>query len=238
MFFRPLHRSRRKPRRRLAATSSTTTLLCVVATVAGCALDGSSDLKLPRVWPASETEAATAQRPARIITSWTHTVLHRPGQKPQRGFGGRLLFFDRESEDSVRVEGQLVVYAFDETNRAAHDTQPTRRYVYPPEQFARLESPSKLGPSYSVWVPWDEVGGEQKHISLIARFEPVDGPLIVGEQTRHFLPGAMTTTPANLDTPQSAVELATHEVKVERVEQNVETPKMRTTAIPMPRRMQ
>lgn len=221
--------------RRGGGTGTAAWTLLIVAAAIGCAVDGTSDLKLPRVWPTSDAETPPVKTPARIITSWTHTVLHRTGQKPQRGFGGRLLFFERGSDESVRVEGQLVIYAFDETNRSPHNTQPTRRYIYPPEQFARLESPSKLGPSYSVWMPWDEVGGEQKHISLIARFEPVDGPLVVGEQTRHFLPGAMTSPLPEASQP--AVELATHEVEVVKVEQKIETPKMRTTAIPVPRRL-
>jgi len=128
--------------------------------------------------------------PTRVVTTWTDTVLHQKGEKSQRGFGGRLSFFAHESDEPVRVEGQLVVYAFDEANRASHESHPTRRYVFPVEQFTRHESPSQLGPSYSVWLPWDAVGGEQKNISLIVRFEPSEGPILLGEQTNHLLPGA------------------------------------------------
>ena len=129
--------------------------------------------------------------PARVVSTWTDTVLHRAGQKPMRGFGGRLVFFDRDSEEPISVQGQLVVYTFDETDRDSHDTAPTRKYVFPAEQFARHEGPSKLGPSYSVWLPWDEVGGSQKNVSLIVRFESTQGSMILGEQTRHLLPGIM-----------------------------------------------
>ena len=124
-----------------------------------------------------------------MVSTWADTVLHKAGEKPVRGFGGRLVFFGQESDEPVRVDGQLVVYAFDESGRELHDTQPTRKFVFPAEQFVRHESESKLGPSYSVWLPWDEVGGEQKNISLIARFEAKNGPLVMGEQTRHLLPG-------------------------------------------------
>jgi hypothetical protein len=50
-------------------------------------------------------------------------------------------------------------------------------------------SKSELGPSYSFWLPWDEVGGPQTEISLIARFEPNGGSIVIGEQTKHLLPG-------------------------------------------------
>ncbi len=136
-----------------------------------------------------EEEAAASQTPDRLVSTWTETVLNRQGEPPQRGFGGRLLFFSEDSEDPVRVDGQLVVYAYDDEGRAAHETQPTRRFVFPREQFTRHESDSKLGASYSFWLPWDAVGGQQKNIGLIARFEPHQGALIVGEQTRHLLPG-------------------------------------------------
>lgn len=129
------------------------------------------------------------QMPNRLVSTWEDTVLTLAGKKPQRGFGGRILFFNETSQEPVRVEGQLVVYAYDENDREAHETHPTRRYVFPVEQFVKHESECQLGPSYSVWLPWDQAGGEQKSISLIARFEPKDGPLIVGDQTRHLLPG-------------------------------------------------
>lgn len=150
--------------------------------------------------------------PARIVSTWTDTVLQKTGKSPQRGFGGRLLFFTNESEDPVRVDGQLVVYAFDETDREPHETHPTRKYVFPREEFARHESESQLGPSYSVWLPWDEVGGELKQISLIARFEPHEANVVMGEQTRHLLPGISKKDPEHLvkQSGVGPVEIAQH----------------------------
>ncbi len=127
--------------------------------------------------------------PSRLVATWADTVLNKAGQPSQRGFGGRLIFFKEGSQDPIRVDGQLVVYAFDDTDRPDYETHPTRQYVFPREQLPKQESDSKLGPSYSVWLPWDEVGGPQKKISLIARFEPAGGPILLGEQTRHLLPG-------------------------------------------------
>lgn len=135
-----------------------------------------------------------SQTPQRVVCSWTDTVLHQAGKTPQRGFGGRLIFYGEDAEKPILVEGQLVVYAFDETNRDPMDNKPTRRYVFPAEQVARRMSKTSLGPSYSFWLPWDEVGGPQTEVSLISRFEPKKGALIMSEQTRHLLPGA--TTPA------------------------------------------
>jgi hypothetical protein len=148
---------------------------------------------LESTWPFGDDEDEP-KTPVRVVGSWTDAVLHRGGQKAQRGFGGRLMFYDKEGETPVLVEGQLVVYAFDETNREPTDNKPTRRYVFPADQVSRHMSKSEVGPSYSFWLPWDEDGGAQTEISLVARFEPKDGPVVVGEQTRHLLPGKLTAS--------------------------------------------
>lgn len=129
------------------------------------------------------------ETPTRLVTTWTEAVHNRTGETPKRGFGGRLAFFKNGSEDPVRVDGQLVIYAFDESGEDPYRTEPTKRYIFPAEQLSVYESESKLGPGYNIWLPWDEVGGYERKVSLIARFEPKDGPIIVGEQTKHLLSG-------------------------------------------------
>jgi hypothetical protein len=132
--------------------------------------------------------------PTRLVDTWTDTVLHQKGEPSQRGFGGRIHFYDVEGGSPILVDGQLVVYGFDEQNRDPTDNRPTRRFVFPPEQLAQHMSESKIGPSYSVWLPWDAAGGEQKNISLICRFEPREGTLIVGDQSAQRLPGTMVAS--------------------------------------------
>ena len=178
---------------RHAITLSLLLIALLVASVGCSSIDtGNSmiaqslDVRRAMWWKSDRPEP---QLPDRLVSTWTDTVLHRPGQESKRGFGGRLVFFGHETEDPICVEGRLVVYAYDEANCDTQTAQPTRRFIFPREQFARHYSESTLGPSYSVWLPWDAVGGQRKNISLIARFEPHEGQLIVGEQTRHLLPG-------------------------------------------------
>lgn len=173
------------------------TVVCLMlAAVGGCGMPKVSDLKpskifsLDNTWPFNDDEPEVGT-PVRIVGAWTDTVLTQPAQKPQRGFGGRLIFYDNEHEEPVLVEGRLVVYAFDETARDPTDNKPTRRYVFPPEQIPLHMSKSELGASYSFWLPWDEAGGPRTEVSLICRFEPKNGSVVTSEQTRHLLPGAM-----------------------------------------------
>lgn len=179
---------------RLRLTVVTTPLLAalLLSTFAGCASKS-------KKWQFSswnvkkavgmEPEIPEPVTPNRMVATWTDTTLSTAGKAPMRGFGGKLMFFDKKSEDPVRVEGNLVVYAFDETDRPDHETHPTRKYIFPVEEFVLHESKSTLGPAYSFWLPWDELGGQQRNISLIAKFEPKEGAVVIGEQTRHLLPG-------------------------------------------------
>ena len=130
---------------------------------------------------------AIVKQPTRMTTLWTHTVLNQPGRKGVRGFGGRIMFHGKETDKPVRVEGTLTIYAFDETDRAK--SVPERKFVFTPEQFETHYSKSKLGHSYSIWLPWDEVGGESRRINLLARFEPAEGSMIMSEQSLQSLPG-------------------------------------------------
>jgi hypothetical protein len=152
--------------------------------IAGCT---SLKISKPNVWPFTSEDATGT--PTRIVTSWTDTILYQPNQVPTRGFGGRLLFYSGEKPEPIKVDGTLTVYVFDETNRDLNNVRPDRKYVFTKEQLAAHYSKSKLGHSYSVWLPWDEVGGLQKELSLIARFTTDKGGVVVGEQTKQILPG-------------------------------------------------
>jgi len=218
------------------------TLVCGMLAL-GCA---QLDLNQSIPWIGSpEDEPAV---PAKVVAVWTDAILHQPDNPPTRGFGGRLMFYSDEFDKSIPVNGTLIVYAFDEEGRRPTDAKPDRKYVFPTEHFAQHHSKSELGHSYSVWLPWDEIGGPPKEISLIARFLPSEGPPIVGEQTKHFLPGIAKPVPTeHADAPhqdgsqavgQNPVRPASHQATRPAVEQKWEaarsTRQMRTHTIPVP----
>jgi len=150
----------------------------------GCA---QLDMSQPVHWPWELNDRPGT--PTKVVAMWTDTVLYQPNSVPDRGFGGRLMFYGEEGEKPIKVDGSLVIYAFEENGRARGDAKPDRKYVFTSEQLTKHYGKSDLGHSYSIWLPWDKVGGEQKEISLIARFTPKQGPLLVGKQSRYILPG-------------------------------------------------
>lgn len=168
----------------------------------GCSISKwkpSKMFSLDNSWPFHDKEEIREGIPVRMVGTWTDTVMTKAGEKPQRGFGGRLMFYERDEKDPIKVDGQLIVYAFDETDRDPTDNKPTRRYVFPAEQVPLHMSKSELGASYSFWLPWDEAGGPKTEVSLICRFEPKGGAVVTSEQTRHPLPGTAPVAGAKGD---------------------------------------
>ena len=166
-----------RPRQLVAA-------LALLGAVAGCT---QLDLREPiaRVFDAD----GKPQQPAKVVAIWTDAVIQPPDRAAARGFGGRLTFYAPDRDPPVCVDGSLTVYAYEQQSPNGKNTRPDRKYVFTPEQFAEHYGKSKLGHSYSIWIPWDEAGGPRKRIALICRFEPVDGRPVVSEQTVLTLPG-------------------------------------------------
>jgi hypothetical protein len=160
-------------------------LACLLLPLAGC-----STFDLRKGIPWIPGEDGELERPMKIVAVWTDTIMSHGEETPVRGFGGRLMFYHREDGKPVKVQGTLVVYAFDETNRDPRNVRPERKYVFSAEEFEKHYSESKLGHSYSVWLPWDKVGGPQAEVSLLVRFTPKAGGMITGEQQTVSLPGA------------------------------------------------
>jgi hypothetical protein len=134
--------------------------------------------------------------PVRIAAVWTHDIVNVPGTNPVQGFGGRIYFYNHEQK-AIKVEGELVVFTFDDTDasqQGAPNRRPDRKFVFRADQLQTHLSDSELGPSYSFWIPWQEFGGVQRLISLVPVFMPVEGRNITGHFSKTSLPGKQQPT--------------------------------------------
>jgi hypothetical protein len=159
---------------------------------AGCT-SVTKDLKKKLPWsPEAKIKTSKFETPAHMIAIWSPDILTQTGKPPTRGFGGRIYFYN-EKNKAVPVEGQLVVYGYDDSNNPHARGEPQRKFAFTPDQFAKHQSSSDLGPSYSVWVPWDAAGGEQRSISLVPVFTSTSGKIVMGQQAINLLPGTPTS---------------------------------------------
>lgn len=169
-----------------------------IVCVAGClaAASGCTALRWPLESRWFSQSGSSDETPARIVAIWTNAVASTPGQPPMRGVGARLMFYGRKLDKPLRANGTLIVYAYDETAPAdPQQNQADRKYVFTPEQLAECYSKSSLGHSYSIWIPWDEVGGSVQEVSLLACFVPEEGPPITSQLARVVLEGKSQQAP-------------------------------------------
>lgn len=177
-------------------------LILAVGQIAGC-----SQFDLRKKIPWGKGEDGLIDRPTKVVAMWTDTICTIAGQVPSRGFGGRIYFYDTDPNKPRKVKGSLVVFAFDETDRAPTNTKPDRKFVFTQEQFEKHYSQSALGHSYSVWIPWDDVGGPQKEISLLVRFTTEEGALVVGDMSRVLLNGTPSESSVSPNSPNNPLDV-------------------------------
>jgi hypothetical protein len=162
--------------------------LALLVTVADV---GTAFADWPKLWPTSSQPKIKESRfatPVKTAVIWSPAVFNQVGKQSTRGFGGRIYFYDQKN-DPIAVEGQLVVYVYNDSAPGGENKTPERKFAFTPEQFTQHYNPTQLGASYSIWIPWDPVGGPQVQLTLIPIFTSSNGQLVIGESSHNMLPG-------------------------------------------------
>ncbi len=152
------------------------------------------------------TDQPDFETPSQVIPVWTDSVLHQAGRKGSRGCGGRVMFYAADDKQAVRVDGSLVVYVWDDS-KPNRERRPDRKYVFRADDLQQHYSRSKIGHSYSFWIPWDDAGGPRSELTVVARFVGRNGAEVTSSPANVILPGAIllpTSVPRDGDTPPGA----------------------------------
>lgn len=128
--------------------------------------------------------------PERMVVIWKDAVYEHPALPPTRGIGGRVYFYDGE-DNPIKVDGEVVVYGFNDTS-GRNKAEADRKFVFKQESLASHYNATAIGPSYSIWLPWDKLGGQELSVSLIPVFRDQTGKVIRSGQTICVLPGPET----------------------------------------------
>lgn len=131
--------------------------------------------------------------PTSIAVVWVDSVLTPPGRPSVRGFGGRAFFYNEDGE-AVRVDGDFVVYAYNDTNDRLKSNVPDRKYVFRSQELQGHHTDSEFGPCYNFWVPWDQVGGERTTVTLLPQLVLAPDQKVQGMQSVNVLPGKESAT--------------------------------------------
>jgi len=197
------------------------TALCFVGMLPGCE---SLNLATPRL----TFDDASSEPPAKIIPVWSDTVMSRPGQQGVRGFGGRIVFYGRNTDEPVPVDGSLMVYGWDDTQGNLNQT-PDRKYVVTAEELAGHLSQSTIGDSYSIWIPWDHAGSRHKRVTIVAKYVGQDGVELTSTPQRVVLPGPVPELLSQAQQKQAKPIIRPTQSKVEQAGYFTESTGIETT---------
>jgi len=139
--------------------------------------------------------------PVNMLDLWSPYAQTTPEGNVVRGLAGRIYFYsDAQKKHAVKVEGDLSVFVFDGKETNPSRAKPIRVYKFPAATLATHYSFKKpLGHGYDFFLPFDEIGGEEKNLCVMARFDDVlESSLLVAKPVNTVLSG---TKPEMNETP-------------------------------------
>jgi hypothetical protein len=177
-------------RRKFTTAVASMTMLASAGCAGFSAKPGDKRSLMDRMPWAGDKEAAPEPYPdpVKIAATWTPDTLVQTGRTPTRGFGGRVFFYDEKSR-AVPVAGTLIVHGFND--KAATPQEAVKRFEFTPEQLTKHFGQTDFGASYSIWIPWDAIGGPQKRITLVTSFKTLEGKAVQGIPATVLLPGEL-----------------------------------------------
>jgi hypothetical protein len=133
---------------------------------------------------------------------WTDAVRTESGKSAERGFGGRIFFYD-DNGKTMKVEGTVHIYVFDDDRSMDQAQVPEKKFVFPADTLDLRYSKCSLGHSYNFWVPIGSVQGPNRNLSLVTKIELKSGGSVVSTVTRKILPGSGLPPTATAAKPKS-----------------------------------
>jgi len=169
-------------------------LICLTLCLTGCAGTGlfhfSNDFPKPSL-----------KNPVTRIVGLWQTAEGVAVNDASRGFSGQILFFANDEKLPVQVDGEVMIYVFDDQGSQEEQIKPIHQWRYPAESWNALLGKGPLGATYNVFIPYTRPGFHQADCTLRVRYTPKQGPTIYSEMVHIVLPGAKkkAKSPAEAD---------------------------------------
>ena len=135
----------------------------------------------------------TPKTPTRMAVFWTPYAQTVPDGLPMRGLAGRVHFYhESKKPQTIKVDGNMTVFVFDGNVKDPAHAKPLKIFVFKSETLAKHYSFKKpLGHGYDFFLPFDTIGGEEKNLCLLARFDDViNDKLITSMSANTILKGS------------------------------------------------
>jgi hypothetical protein len=158
------------------------------------------NVKAPFPWDRDKADKS----PDKIMAVWTDAVKTEPGKPGERGFGGRVFFYDDQGK-TMKAKGEVSIYLFDDDRSLDEAQVPEKKYVFPADTLELRYSKCSLGHSYNFWVPVGPVNGPNRKLSLVTKIELEQGGSVVSGVTRKILPGSGYNPPPGKPAAETAL---------------------------------
>ena len=139
-----------------------------------------------------------AKTPTKIVDAWNSYAQTMPEGKVMRGLAGQVHFFDDPRNDrTVKVDGDLTVYVFDGNEKDPAHTKPLKIYQFKSKTLDEHHVHKKpWGHGYNFFLPIDEIGGEEKPLCVVVRFDDkLNGKFFVKDEPVNTLLAGRKPTP-------------------------------------------
>lgn len=93
-----------------------------------------------------------------------------------RGFSGQIYFITQRRGLPSEVNGRVRIYVFDDQGSPEEQAKPIHQFDFEPEAWKAHLTTSKLGPAYSVFIPYTRKGHNMAECALRIRYTPLTGP--------------------------------------------------------------
>jgi len=142
----------------------------------------------------AKNQTADAKHPAmNILTMWQ--AAEGPGRNgvPTRGFLGQILFFGMDPAP-LAVDGKVRIYLFDDHGTVQEQSRPIHEFDFDNKAWAAHLQASRVGPTYTVFLPYPRDDFHEAKCSLRLRFTPMAGTTLYSDPMTVLLPGPTLKT--------------------------------------------
>ena len=162
-----------------------TWLLLALGLFSGCATTGGLFNSFDRDFP-----KASDKNPVRsILALWQPTTGVGLDGLTCRGFAGQIFFFSHQKELPSEVNGTVRIYVFDDQGSEEDQVKPFHQFDFPAEAWKLQYCKTKLGPTYTVFIPYTRKGRHAAQCSLRVRYTPANGAPVSSDMVNVALQG-------------------------------------------------
>lgn len=164
-------------------------IILACALLTGC----QSNLQMKRIAAKNPMSKNVVKTPTKMVDVWKTYAQTTPEGKAMRGIAGRIHFYgDSKRKRSIKVDGSLSVFVFDGDEKDPARAKPLKIYKFGPETLPKHYAYKKpLGHGYDFFLPFDEIGGEEKTLCVMARFDDqLEGQLVMTQPVNTILKGS------------------------------------------------